>query len=126
MEILGENLNAPTFNQLFEINELKAQPQEKDTVIRKLKGRIKSLSRKDSVENVKKDIDEIEIINIELEHRKNVVNTVVSKPNATLAPGMFKLDIEPISDRLKNHRDAHEVYIKKTIEYADTLRRFVE
>ncbi|GKG23670.1 hypothetical protein Tco_0391706, partial [Tanacetum coccineum] len=57
---------------------------------------------------------------------KNVVNTVVSKPNATLAPGMFKLDIEPISDRLKNHRDAHEVYIKKTIEYADTLRRFVE
>ncbi|GJV41920.1 hypothetical protein Tco_1420360 [Tanacetum coccineum] len=64
----GENLNAPTFNQLFQINELKAQSQEKDTVIRKLKERIKSLSRKDSVENVKKDIDEIEIINIELEH----------------------------------------------------------
>ncbi|GJX49532.1 hypothetical protein Tco_0276377 [Tanacetum coccineum] len=117
MEILGENLNAPTFNQLFEINELKAQSQEKDTIIRKLKGRIKSLSRKDSVENVKKDIDEIEIINIELEHRKNVVNTVVSKPNATLAPGMFKLDIEPISARLKNNRDAHEkllVYASQT------------
>ncbi|GJT10929.1 hypothetical protein Tco_0857971 [Tanacetum coccineum] len=64
----GENLNAPTFNQLFEINELKAQSQEKDTVIRKLKERIKYLSGKDSVENVKKDIDEIEIINIELEH----------------------------------------------------------
>ncbi|GKC00421.1 hypothetical protein Tco_0986557, partial [Tanacetum coccineum] len=39
--------------------------QEKDTVIRKLKERIKSLSGKDSVENVKKDI---ETINIELEH----------------------------------------------------------
>ncbi|GJU13197.1 hypothetical protein Tco_1135593 [Tanacetum coccineum] len=64
----GENLNAPTFNQLFEINELKAQPQEKDTVIRKLKERIKSLSGNVSVENVKKDIDEIEKINIELEH----------------------------------------------------------
>ncbi|GJU15858.1 retrovirus-related pol polyprotein from transposon TNT 1-94 [Tanacetum coccineum] len=64
----GENLNAPTFNQLFEINELKAQSQEKDTVIRKLKERIKYLSRKDSAENVKKDIDEIETINIELEH----------------------------------------------------------
>ncbi|GJV70372.1 hypothetical protein Tco_1490367 [Tanacetum coccineum] len=64
----SENLNAPTFNQLFEINELKAQSQEKDTVIRKLKERIKSLSGKDSVENVKKDIDEIETINIELEH----------------------------------------------------------
>ncbi|GJX24454.1 retrovirus-related pol polyprotein from transposon TNT 1-94 [Tanacetum coccineum] len=64
----GENQNAPIFNQLFEINELKAQSQEKDTVIRKLKDRIKSLSGKDSVENVKKDIDEIETINIELEH----------------------------------------------------------
>ncbi|GJR73121.1 hypothetical protein Tco_0085486 [Tanacetum coccineum] len=64
----GENLNAPTFNQLFEINELKAQSQEKDMVIRKLKDMIKSLSGKDSLENVKKDIDEIETINIELEH----------------------------------------------------------
>nr|GEW87327.1 hypothetical protein [Tanacetum cinerariifolium] len=122
----GENLNAPTFNQSFEINELKAQSQDKDMVFRKLKERIKSLSRKDSVENVKKDIDEIETINIELEHRKNIINTVVSKPNATLAPRMLKLDIEPISARLKNNRDAHEVYIEKTIKYADTLYGFVE
>ncbi|GKF48853.1 hypothetical protein Tco_0142104, partial [Tanacetum coccineum] len=47
---------------------VKTQSQEKDTVIRKLKDMIKSLSRKDSVENVKKDIDEIDTINIELEH----------------------------------------------------------
>ncbi|GJV01307.1 retrovirus-related pol polyprotein from transposon TNT 1-94 [Tanacetum coccineum] len=39
---------------------------------------------------------------------------------------MFKLDIEPISPKLKNNRDAHEVYIEKTIEYADTLCGFVE
>ncbi|GJT21654.1 hypothetical protein Tco_0891591 [Tanacetum coccineum] len=103
----GENLNAPTFNQLFEINELKAQSQEKDTIIRKLKEIIKSLSGKDSVQNVKKYIDEIETINIELEHR------------------MFKLDIEPISLRLQNNRDAHEVYIEKTIEYMDTLHVYV-
>ncbi|GJV12615.1 retrovirus-related pol polyprotein from transposon TNT 1-94 [Tanacetum coccineum] len=53
---------------------------------------------------------------------KNVVNTAVSKPSATIAPGMFKLDIEPISHRLKNNRDAHEVYLEKTIENTDTLR----
>ncbi|GKA64041.1 retrovirus-related pol polyprotein from transposon TNT 1-94, partial [Tanacetum coccineum] len=113
----GENLNAPTFNQLFEINKLKAQSQEKDTVIRKLKERIKSLSGKDNVENVKKDIDEIETINIKLEHRKNVVNTAVSKPNATVAPGIFKLDIEAFSPRIKNNRDAYEellVYVSQT------------
>ncbi|GJR58676.1 hypothetical protein Tco_1500838 [Tanacetum coccineum] len=182
MENTSENLNAPTFNQLFEINKLKAQSQEKDKVIRKLKERIKSLCGKDSVENVKKYIDKIKTIYIELEHNqfdsirktrvqskehfdslidqinaksvensdlnvqlqekvfaitalknelrklkgKNVVNNAVSKPNATLAPGMFKLDIEPISPRLKNNRDAHEVYIEKTIEYTDTLRGFVE
>ncbi|GKF27692.1 hypothetical protein Tco_0094034 [Tanacetum coccineum] len=142
-------------------------------VIRKLKDMIKSLSGKDCVENVKKDIDEIETINIELEHSvakllsknkilrkerehlksiykdqfdlirktrvqskkhcdsliaqintnsvensdlnaqlqekvfaittlknelrklkgKNIIDTAVSKPNVTHAPGMFKLDI---------------------------------
>ncbi|GJR32038.1 hypothetical protein Tco_1108270 [Tanacetum coccineum] len=201
-----ENQNAPTFNQLFEINELKARSQEKGTVIRKLKDRIKSLNGKDGVENVKKDIDEIETINIELEHSvakllsenenlrkirvhlksiykdqfdsikktrvqskehcasliaqineksvensdlnaqlqekvfaiaalknelrklkgENVVDTAVSKPSATIAPGMFKLDIEPISLRLKKNRDAHEVYLEKTIENTDTLRGLVE
>nr|GEV02357.1 copia protein [Tanacetum cinerariifolium] len=48
---------------------------------------------------------------------KNVVITVVSKPNATLAQRMFKLDIEPTSPRLKNNMDAHEellVYASQT------------
>nr|GEX15602.1 retrovirus-related Pol polyprotein from transposon TNT 1-94 [Tanacetum cinerariifolium] len=39
---------------------------------------------------------------------KNVVDTVVSKPYGTIAPGIFKLDMEHISHRLKNNRDAHE------------------
>ncbi|GJV11529.1 integrase, catalytic region, zinc finger, CCHC-type containing protein [Tanacetum coccineum] len=133
-----ENQNAPTFNQLFELNELKAQSQEKDMVIRKLKDRIKSLSGKDSVENSVENLD----LNAQLQEKvfaitalenevkklkgKNVVDTAVSKPNATIAPGMFKLDIKPISHRLKNNRDAHEVYIEKTIENTNTLRGFVE
>ncbi|GJW94696.1 hypothetical protein Tco_0174368 [Tanacetum coccineum] len=191
---------------LNKIKEDFAHSQEKDTVIRNLKDRIKSLSGKDSVENVKKDIDEIETINIELEHSvgkllseienlrkerehlksiykdqfdsirktrvqskehcdsliaqinaksiensdlnaqlqekvfaiaalknklrklkgKNFVDTAVSKPNVTIALGMFKLDIEPISHRLKNNTDADEVYIEKTIENTDTLHGFVE
>nr|GEZ43950.1 hypothetical protein [Tanacetum cinerariifolium] len=45
---------------------------------------------------------------------------------ATIAPGMFKLDIEPISHRLKHNRDAHEVYLEKTIENNNTLRGLVE
>ncbi|GJT22040.1 retrovirus-related pol polyprotein from transposon TNT 1-94 [Tanacetum coccineum] len=57
---------------------------------------------------------------------KNVVNIAVSKSSATIAPGIFKLDIEPISHRLKNNRDSHEIYLEKTIENTDTLHGLVE
>ncbi|GKC75415.1 hypothetical protein Tco_1126189, partial [Tanacetum coccineum] len=40
----SSNQNALNFDQYFEVNELKAQSQEKDTVIKKLKERINSLS----------------------------------------------------------------------------------
>ncbi|GJR80416.1 retrovirus-related pol polyprotein from transposon TNT 1-94 [Tanacetum coccineum] len=63
------NQSALNFDQYFELNELKAQSQEKDTVIKKLKERIKSLSGNMNKDKVKKDIEEIETINIELDHR---------------------------------------------------------
>ncbi|GJR75197.1 retrovirus-related pol polyprotein from transposon TNT 1-94 [Tanacetum coccineum] len=63
------NQSAPSFDQLFELNELKAQSQEKDTVIKKLKERIKSLSGKMNEDKIKKDLEETETINIELDHR---------------------------------------------------------
>ncbi|GJW26753.1 retrovirus-related pol polyprotein from transposon TNT 1-94 [Tanacetum coccineum] len=62
------NESAPDFDQFFELNKLKAQSQEKDMVIRKLKERIKSLCGNMNEDKVKKDIEEIETINIELEH----------------------------------------------------------
>ncbi|GKB13174.1 hypothetical protein Tco_0847097 [Tanacetum coccineum] len=60
---------APSFDQLFELNELKAQSQEKDRIIKKLKERIKSLSGKQNEDKIKKDLEEIETINIELDHK---------------------------------------------------------
>ncbi|GJT80010.1 retrovirus-related pol polyprotein from transposon TNT 1-94 [Tanacetum coccineum] len=63
------NQSVPSFDQLFELNELKAQSQEKDTVIKKLKERIKSLSGKMDKDKIKQDFEEIETINIELDHR---------------------------------------------------------
>nr|GEX97326.1 copia protein [Tanacetum cinerariifolium] len=59
----------PSFDQLFEINDLKAQSQEKNTIIMKIKERIKSLSGNLKVEKIKKELEEIEIVNIELDHR---------------------------------------------------------
>ncbi|GJR86771.1 hypothetical protein Tco_0210782 [Tanacetum coccineum] len=63
------NQSAPNFDQYFEFNELKTQSQEKDMVIRKLKEIIKSLSGNMNEEKIKTDIEEIETINIEFEHR---------------------------------------------------------
>ncbi|GJU20150.1 retrovirus-related pol polyprotein from transposon TNT 1-94 [Tanacetum coccineum] len=64
------NQSASSFDQYFELNELKAQSQEKVTVIKKLKERIKSLSGNMNEDNVKKDLEEIETVNIELDHRE--------------------------------------------------------
>ncbi|GJR80935.1 retrovirus-related pol polyprotein from transposon TNT 1-94 [Tanacetum coccineum] len=63
------NQNAPSFTQLFELSELRAQSQAKDTVIVKLKEKIKSLNGNVDENTVKMDMDEIETLNIELEHR---------------------------------------------------------
>nr|GEZ96221.1 retrovirus-related like polyprotein [Tanacetum cinerariifolium] len=65
---LVSNQSAPTFDHYFELNELKAQSLEKDTVISKLKERIKSVSGQMKEDKIKKKLKEIETINIELDH----------------------------------------------------------
>nr|GFC16684.1 pyruvate, phosphate dikinase regulatory protein, chloroplastic [Tanacetum cinerariifolium] len=61
--------NAPSFAELFEINNIKAQVQAKDTVILKLKEKLNSLNGDDKGRNVKRDVEEIETLNIELDHK---------------------------------------------------------
>ncbi|GKD03638.1 hypothetical protein Tco_1178612 [Tanacetum coccineum] len=64
-----------TYDKLFrsftilEKHCISLESQEKYTVIKKLKERIKSLSGNMNEEKVKKDLEEIEMINIELDHR---------------------------------------------------------
>nr|GEZ72401.1 hypothetical protein [Tanacetum cinerariifolium] len=64
----SDNQNNPESQEYFEQNNLKAQLQTKDTIISKLKKTIYSLRENMNPTKVKKDIDEIETINIELEH----------------------------------------------------------
>nr|GEZ88941.1 hypothetical protein [Tanacetum cinerariifolium] len=52
-----------------ELERYKDQSQEKDTVILKLKERIKSLSGNVKEDKIKRELKEIETINIELDHR---------------------------------------------------------
>nr|GFC45935.1 hypothetical protein [Tanacetum cinerariifolium] len=93
----------PSFDQLFKINYLKAQSQEKITIIMKLKERIKSLSGNLKEEKIKKELKEIETINIELDHR---VTKLVTK-NEHLKHTYKQLydSIKSLRVRTKEHCD---------------------
>ncbi|GJT65049.1 retrovirus-related pol polyprotein from transposon TNT 1-94 [Tanacetum coccineum] len=166
---LSNNQNTLEIPEYFENNDLKAQLQAKDTTIFKLKEHIKSMRENEKEEKVKHEIDEIETINIELEHSvaklfsknehlhkeivhlKKIYNDQFDSIKKTCALSkehddsltaqlnsksmentdlkrqiQDRLDIEPLSHRLKNNRDAHEDYLKKTIENTDTIHRLVE
>nr|GFB05478.1 hypothetical protein [Tanacetum cinerariifolium] len=66
---LSSSESVPTFAKLFEINELKAQAQAKDTLILKLKEKLHSLNGDVNERNVKRKVEEIETHNIELDHK---------------------------------------------------------
>ncbi|GJV95299.1 retrovirus-related pol polyprotein from transposon TNT 1-94 [Tanacetum coccineum] len=43
-----------------------------------------------------------------------------------IAPGMYKIDLEPLSPKLLKNKEAHVDYLKHTHENANTLREIVE
>nr|GEU53155.1 retrovirus-related Pol polyprotein from transposon TNT 1-94 [Tanacetum cinerariifolium] len=119
--------------------------QAKDTTIKKLKAHIKRVNETFTSESVKKDLDEIENINIELEHKekvfvitalknelrklkgKDIVDNVAQMSNAaTIASGMYKLDQVILVPKVKNNREAYEYYLKHTMEQAAILSEVVK
>ncbi|GJU23397.1 integrase, catalytic region, zinc finger, CCHC-type containing protein [Tanacetum coccineum] len=77
--------------------------QEKDTVIRNLKERIKSLSGNMNKDKVKKDIEEIDTINIELDHR--VSKLIVENEHLKQTYKQLYESIKPIRMQSKEHCD---------------------
>nr|GFA83966.1 hypothetical protein [Tanacetum cinerariifolium] len=61
--------SAPTFAELFEISNLKAQAQAKDTVILKLKEKLNSLNGDVKDRDVNQNVEDMETLNIELDHK---------------------------------------------------------
>nr|GFC86042.1 hypothetical protein [Tanacetum cinerariifolium] len=66
---LSSSESAQTFAEFFEINDLKAQAQAKDTVILQLKEKLRSLKGDVTERSVKREVEEIETLNIELDHK---------------------------------------------------------
>nr|GEZ79707.1 retrovirus-related Pol polyprotein from transposon TNT 1-94 [Tanacetum cinerariifolium] len=149
-----EHVFAPTFAEFFEINELKAQAQAKDTVILQLKEKLHSLKGDVTERSVKREVEEIKTLNIELDHK----STEVSDLNASLQkkvlvitalkeqlsklkgkavlteavslnpidPELLKVDVAPLVLKLRKNRTAHIDYIRHTLDEAATLREIVE
>ncbi|GKA72908.1 hypothetical protein Tco_0779124 [Tanacetum coccineum] len=98
-DALIANLNSKSMENV----DLKAQIQEKVFASAALKNELKKLKG------------------------KNDIDTVVSKPHdTTIAPGMFKLDLEPLAPKVLKNKDAHLDYIKHSREHADVLWEIVE
>ncbi|GKB41544.1 retrovirus-related pol polyprotein from transposon TNT 1-94, partial [Tanacetum coccineum] len=125
----SQNAYNNLLKRIFEKNDLKAQLQEKDSTICKLKDIIKLLREKSKEENVNYDYGEIETKNVELENivaklssknerlykvfvitslkndlqklkGKEIVDIAAQTPSThTIVPGMFKLELEPLAPR---------------------------
>nr|GEX34900.1 retrovirus-related Pol polyprotein from transposon TNT 1-94 [Tanacetum cinerariifolium] len=132
--------SALTFAKLFKINDLKAQVQAKDTVILKLKEKLHSGDVNER--NVKREVEEIERLNIELDHKEKVLvitalkeqlNKLKGKVVITEAvslnpinPELLKVDVTPLAPKLRKNRTAHTDYIRHTQEEAATFREIIE
>nr|GEX31213.1 integrase, catalytic region, zinc finger, CCHC-type, peptidase aspartic, catalytic [Tanacetum cinerariifolium] len=116
--------------------------QKKDMVIKKLKERIKSLSSNMKEDKIKKELEEIETINIELDHRekvlvitalkdnfKNLKGKVVVDDAVTLHPidpKMLKVDVAPLAPKLQKYRTTHSDYLRHTQEETAILREIIK
>nr|GEU60007.1 hypothetical protein [Tanacetum cinerariifolium] len=128
----SENQNNPEIQEYFEQNDLKAQLQANDTVISKLKETIHSLRENANPANVKQEIDEIETINIELEHSVAKLlseNKKLHKEKEHLKKTYKELydSIKPIRVHAKEQCDALIVNLNsKSIENANLKAQIQE
>ncbi|GJR31933.1 retrovirus-related pol polyprotein from transposon TNT 1-94 [Tanacetum coccineum] len=110
------NQTEPTFDHLFELNNLKAELQAKDTTIEKLKANIKRLNKTSTTNSVKKDIDEIENINIVLEHR--VAKLVAENEHLKQTYKQLYDSIKPSRVRAKEHVESLVNQLNQNASYS--------
>ncbi|GKC40697.1 retrovirus-related pol polyprotein from transposon TNT 1-94 [Tanacetum coccineum] len=89
--------------EFFKTNEWQAKLDAKDLSIAKLREHIANLKGKNKVDSA---------------HNLQNLNAVTSR--------VYKLDLPPLSPRIKNNREAHVDYLKHSQEHAKILREIVE
>nr|GEZ69223.1 hypothetical protein [Tanacetum cinerariifolium] len=118
--------------------------QAKDTIILKLREKLHSLSGDVNERKVKREVEEMKTLNIELDHKssgksigdnssqrnykQSQSKKVVTKPVSLnpIDPELLKIDVVPLALKLRKNRIAHTDYIRHTQEEEATLREIVE
>nr|GEU51646.1 hypothetical protein [Tanacetum cinerariifolium] len=140
-DIVSSSESAPTFAELFETNELKAQIQEKNTVILKLKKKIKSLSADDKERKKELQTDEpnlsasTTIVEVPRELPKVSMQMELAVEQHCEEKNKFQNKMENVlqeNDRLLTHAlsidivnlvlgDVNERKVKREVEEIETL-----
>nr|GEV92706.1 retrovirus-related Pol polyprotein from transposon TNT 1-94 [Tanacetum cinerariifolium] len=107
--------SAPTFAELFEINDLKAQAQAKDTVILKLTEKLNSLTGDVNERKVKRELEETETLNIKLDHK---VTKLVAK-NEHLKQTYKQLYDSIKSSRVRSKEQCDDLINKVNLKSAE-------
>ncbi|GJX97102.1 retrovirus-related pol polyprotein from transposon TNT 1-94 [Tanacetum coccineum] len=144
--------DAPEFDSVFEINKMKAFLQGKDNTIRKLKVQISQLkethneanrtldfraldfqiteltekiTRAKTVEKTTALLVENENLKAQIIKKMKCVTIDSVKPKV-LAPGMYAINVEPISPGNRNSREVYLDYLKHLKESVETLCEIIE
>ncbi|GKA11446.1 hypothetical protein Tco_0690992 [Tanacetum coccineum] len=127
-----KNQESPEFREFFEINDLKAQLQAKTTLICNLKNQIKSVKEASNEAKLKKEINVLETINIELESsvaKLLAENEKLNKENEHLKQTYKELydSIKKTRIQMKDHNDSLIAQVNsKTVENADLKAQIQE
>nr|GFC07710.1 hypothetical protein [Tanacetum cinerariifolium] len=116
--------SAPTFAELFEINDLKAQVQEKDTVILKLREKLNSFSG--DVKERKEKVLVITALKEQLNKLKGKAVLTKAVSLNPIDPALLQVDVALLVLKLRKNRTAHSDYIRHTQEEAASLREIAE
>nr|GFB59549.1 hypothetical protein [Tanacetum cinerariifolium] len=122
---LSSSESAPTFAEFFEINELKAQAQAKDTVILQLKEKLRSFKGDVTERNTYKQLyDSIKSSRV---RSKEQCDNLINKVNLKSAEvSDLNVDVASLVPKLRKNRTPHTDYIRHTLDEAATLREIVE
>nr|GEY71455.1 Gag-Pol polyprotein [Tanacetum cinerariifolium] len=114
--------SAPTFAELFEINDLKAQVQEKDTVILILKAKLKSFSGDVKERKVKREVEEIETLNLELDHKV----TKLAAENEHLKQTYKQLFDSIKNSRVQSKEHCDDLITKVNLKSVETYKQLFD